>query len=97
MERIGKAERAAADAAPHDIILEGRGRLSATGVQRVLFCEPERAALETSAGVLHIAGAGLSVTALDLEKGKASLAGRFDAMEYTRSGPSGGLLRRLLR
>ena len=37
---------------PHDLILESRSRLTVTGVQRVLHCSAESAALETGKGIL---------------------------------------------
>ena len=38
---------------PHDLILESRSRLTVTGVQRVLHCSAESAALETGKGILQ--------------------------------------------
>ena len=64
-------------ARPHDLILESRTTLTVTGVQKVLHCSPESAALETGKGTLHLAGAQLSVVSLDLEAGEAKLTGRF--------------------
>lgn len=84
-------------ALPHDVIIEGRNRVSVTGVRRVLHCSGESAALETSNGTLNIAGAELSMAALDLDMGEAKLTGRVDALEYTENASAGGLLRRLLR
>lgn len=84
-------------AVPHDLILESRTRLTVTGVQKVLHCNAESAAIETGKGTLHLAGAQLNMTELDLETGEARFTGRIDALEYTASAPSGGFLRRLLR
>lgn len=84
-------------APPHDIILEGREKLSVTGVKRVLYCNAESAAIETSMGVLNLSGAQLSVTALDLDAGQAKLSGRFDTLAYTEARTAGGFMRRLLR
>ncbi len=84
-------------AAPHDLILEGRARLTVTGVRRVVRCDPDGAAIETADGVLNLSGAELSVTALDLARGEAKLSGRVDALAYTEARSPGGLLRRLLR
>ena len=53
--------------------------------------------METSKGVLHLTGAELNVTSLDLESGEVRLTGRIDALEYTAERTPGGLLRRLLR
>jgi sporulation protein YabP len=85
------------NAAPHTLILEGRSSLSVTGVRRVLHCDETSAAIETGDGTLHLVGAQLSVTALDLDVGEASLSGRVDALEYTENRTPGGLLHRLLR
>lgn len=84
-------------AKPHDLILESRSKLTITGVKRVLRCDADSAAIETSRGVLHLAGAELSVTSLDLESGEVRLIGRIDALEYTAERTPGGFLRRLLR
>lgn len=84
-------------AMPHDVILEGRAKLSVSGVRRVLHCDADSAAIETSKGTLNISGAELSVTALDLDAGEAKLAGCIDALEYTEERTAGGFMRRLLR
>lgn len=86
-----------AEKLPHDLILEGRSRLTVTGVQKMLHCSADSAAMETGKGTLHLTGAQLSVVALDLEAGEVKLTGRIDALEYTQSATPGGFLRRLLR
>lgn len=83
--------------APHDLILESRARLTVTGVQKVLHCNADSAAMETGKGTLHLTGAQLNMAALDLETGEAKFTGRIDTLEYTASVPAGGFLRRLLR
>ena len=67
------------------------------GDRRVLRCDADSAAMETGKGVLHLTGAELNVTSLDLESGEVRLTGRIDALEYTAERTPGGLLRRLLR
>ena len=42
-----KAEAQNNNALPHDLILEGRGKLTVTGVRRMLRCDPDSAAMET--------------------------------------------------
>ena len=37
--------------APHDLILESRARLTVTGVQKVLHCNADSAAMETGKGL----------------------------------------------
>jgi hypothetical protein len=46
--------------APHDLILESRARLTVTGVQKVLHCNADSAAMETGKGTLHLTGAQLN-------------------------------------
>ena len=82
---------------PHDLILEGRNRLTVTGIKKVLRCDAESAALLTSKGRLELTGAELSVTSLDLDKGEVKLTGRVDTLEYTAEHTAGGFLRRLVR
>ena len=66
-----KNTRSPQPAPPHDLILESRARLTVTGVQKVLHCNADSAAIETGRGILHLAGAQLSMAALDLEAGEA--------------------------
>ena len=89
--------RVLSDEEPHDLILESRSRLTVTGVQRVLHCSAESAALETGKGILHLSGAQISMQTLDLEAGEAKLTGRFDGLEYTAARAAGGFWHRLLR
>ena len=87
----------AQQALPHDLILEGRSRLTVTGVKKVLRCDAQSAALLTSEGALELTGTQLSVTSLDLEKGEVKLTGRVDGLAYVREPGPGGFLRRLVR
>ena len=84
-------------AAVHDLILESRTRLTVTGVRKVLHCNAESAALETGRGTLHLTGAQLNMTELDLETGQAKFTGRIDGLEYSASAPAQGFWRKLLR
>ena len=82
---------------PIKVKVESRARLTVTGVQKVLHCNADSAAMETGKGTLHLTGAQLNMAALDLETGEAKFTGRIDTLEYTASVPAGGFLRRLLR
>ena len=90
-----KAEAQNNNALPHDLILEGRGKLTVPGVRRMLRCAPDSAAMETTKGTLTLAGAQRSVTSLDLDKGEVKLTGRVDVLEYTAQRTAGGVLHRL--
>lgn len=94
---MSRAAEQQAAAPPHDVILENRGKLTVTGVRRVVRCDADSAVIETSRGTLHLAGGQLSVTSLDLDAGEAKLTGRVDALEYSAERTPGGWLSRLLR
>ena len=84
-----KAEAQNNNALPHDLILEGRGKLTVTGVRRMLRCDPDSAAMETTKGTLTLAGAQLSVISLDLDKVYGSAdGGRVSAPPVPLMGPA---------
>lgn len=85
-----KAEAQNNNALPHDLILEGRGKLTVTGVRRMLRCDPDSAAMETTKGTLTLAGAQLSVTSLDLDKGEVKLTGGWMCWSIRLSGRRAG-------
>lgn len=80
----------------HGLTLEGRGRLTVTGVEDVDCFSEDAAVLATAMGALTVVGAGLKVARLDLKEGCVEMTGRFDSLEYG-AGKKGGLLARLLR
>ncbi len=83
---------------PHNLIVEERGRLTATGVTRMLSCDECAACMETALGRLTVTGTELSVSELSLETGEIRLAGRVDRIEYAETRESaGGFFRRLVR
>ena len=85
-------------APPHDLILEGRSKTDGDRCEAgaAVRCRQRRDG-KRAKGVLHLTGAELNVTSLDLESGEVRLTGRIDALEYTAERTPGGLLRRLLR
>lgn len=85
-----KTEAQNNNALPHDLILEGRGKLTVTGVRRMLRCDPDSAAMETTKGTLTLAGAQLSVTSLDLDKGEVSSPGGWMCWSIRLSGRRAG-------
>ena len=84
-------------AAPHRLSLEGRGKLSVTGVQDIESFDEQSVVLVTTQGLLIVSGSGLHLQSLSLEGGGVSIDGTVDSLVYEQSRPAGGLLRRLLR
>ena len=86
----------AANYAAHRLELEGRERLTISGVEDVERFDDTGIDMTTSAGVLTVTGEGLHIGQLSLEGGELHVDGRVDSISYEEDdGGRGGLLRRL--
>lgn len=65
-----------------NIILEGRERLSISGVTDVISFDEQEILTETLDGALMICGADLHVERLSLDNGELVITGHIDSMEY---------------
>lgn len=81
--------------AHHQITLEGRERLTVSGVEDVERFDENMIVMSTSAGTLVISGEGLHIGKLTLDGGELHVDGRVDAMSYEETVRSGGLFGRL--
>ena len=66
----------------HRLTLEGRGKLTATGIRRVDFFSDELITAQTSDGRMHIKGEGLYIENLNAETGELLVKGRVIALSY---------------
>ena len=81
---------------PHTVILEGREKLSVSGVVDVQSFDEEQVLLETVRGMLVVRGQGLHVERLQREAGELIVEGEIGLIEYDDSvQPRGSLLGRL--
>ena len=86
----------AANYAAHRLELEGRERLTISGVEDVERFDETGIGMTTAAGVLTVTGEGLHIGQLSLEGGELHVDGRVDSFSYEEDGGErGGLLRRL--
>lgn len=67
---------------PGNLILEGRARLSVSGVMDVESFDETLVLMETSDGMLSVRGSGLHMEKLNLENGELALVGEISALEY---------------
>ena len=83
----------------HNVIMEGRERLTVTGVEDVDSFDEDAVAVATVRGRLVIRGEGLRLEKLSLDTGEIIACGRVDSMEYAGEDAleSGGLFSRLFR
>ena len=79
----------------HQLTLEGRERLTVSGVEDVERFDENMIVMSTSAGTLVISGEGLHIGKLTLDGGELHVDGRVDAMSYEETIRGGGLFGRL--
>ena len=82
---------------PHHLILEGRKRLSISGVLDVASFDEKSVICKTNRGGLIVRGSELSVDKLSLEGGELSVEGTVDSIVYESVTQSGGFFARLFR
>ena len=86
--------------ASHNVIIEGRKKLSVSGVDDVESFDENEIVMGTAQGVLILSGKDLRIEKLSLDSGEVTVEGVVDSLEYedgTDSGDGGGFLSRLFR
>lgn len=85
-----------AAALSHRLELEGRERLTVSGVEDVERFDETGIVMSTAAGTLIVTGENLHIGQLSLEGGELHVDGKIDSMTYEEPAAGrGGLLRRL--
>lgn len=80
----------------HRLELQGRERLTVSGVEDVERFDETGIVMSTCVGTLVITGEGLHIGQLSLEGGELRVEGRVDSLSYEDGGERGGFWRRLL-
>ena len=83
--------------APHRLALDGRDKLTVSGVEDVERFDENEIVMNTTDGVLIVNGENLHIGKLSLDGGELHVDGRVDALSYEdgATGRGGGLLSRL--
>ena len=79
----------------HRLTLEGRERLSVTGVEHVERFDETGIVLVTAAGILVISGEELHIGKLSLDGGELWVEGKIDSLCYEEQESHRGFLQRL--
>jgi len=82
MASYDKSENVKRVELPHNIILEGRERLSISGVEDVDSFDEESVVVFTSRGTLSIRGSGLRIEKLSVDLGELVVAGSVNSLQY---------------
>ena len=86
------------DTQRHLITLEGRRRMTVSGVSDVESFDEAEIIMQTSQGTLVDRGAELHIGRLSLDTGDVTLEGTVDRLEYENDAPGqGGLFSRLFK
>ena len=80
--------------AEHGLTLEGRKRLTMTGVTEVVSFDDGLVVLHTNLGILSVQGTGLRLKTLSTDGGQMAVDGEISALSYEEP-REGGWLRRL--
>jgi sporulation protein YabP len=80
----------------HRLALDGRTRLTLTGVNDVERFDESEIIMSTTAGALMIRGEDLHIEKLSLDGGEIHITGKVNALSYEETRPSGGFFSRLL-
>ena len=80
---------------PQNLILEGRGTLSVTGVSEVIGFDDSFVVMNTSLGMLTVQGEAMHVESLSLEKGELLVRGKISDLHYEEKAKHSRLWTRL--
>lgn len=82
----------------HRVLLEGRARLTVSGVEEVESFDESAIIMLTEKGTLVVRGSELHIEQLSLDGGELRVEGQVEALTYEDDGGSrGGLFARLFR
>ena len=82
----------------HQLTLEGRERLTVSGVEDVESFDESAIVMNTCEGTLVVRGEGLHIEKLSLDGGDLKVEGSVDSLTYEDAGGErGGFLARLFR
>ena len=82
----------------HNLIMEGRKKLSVSGVDDVESFNESEIVLHTNMGVLIVEGDKLHINKLTIDNGEVLIDGELNCVRYTyESENAGGFLKRLFK
>lgn len=91
-------QEAASSQGHHNLILEDRRAMTATGITRIVSYDEYSATLETQQDSLVVGGRELQVSELSIQTGEVKIAGKIESIQYAdlKESPA-GFFKRLVR
>ena len=71
------------ETANHNISLQARKQLTASGVKSITSYDEYVVVLETELGTLQIGGEGISVSELSVQTGEVQISGKIEYLQYS--------------
>lgn len=84
----------------HNIIMEGRKKITVSGVENIESFNEEEIILHTVMGVLILRGSGMHINKLSIDSGETAVTGEISSMDYPENygkGKGAGFFGRLLK
>ena len=95
---MGNEEKFVTSDISHNVRMEGRRRLTVSGVNDVESFDDNSVVANTAAGLLIIKGSSLHIDKLSLDTGELNMSGQIDCLEYEDdAAPSEGFFARLFK
>lgn len=85
------------EALMHNIVIENRQRLNATGIQNVDSYEDDCIVAQSECGEIIIKGHDLKITRLSVETGDMTVEGSIDSASYNAPKVSGSFFSRVFK
>ena len=83
---------------PHNLIVENRSSLTATGITRIVSYDENGATLEIQQGGLVVGGSGIRVSELSIQTGEVRIQGHIEYIQYSEQRqPVTGFFKRLVK
>ena len=83
---------------PHNLVIENRSNLTATGILAIIAYDSFTATLETPLGTLAVGGQNLKVSELSVHTGEVKISGNIEFVQYTAPrSEKGSFFKRLVR
>lgn len=81
----------------HNIIMEGRRKLSVSGVEDVESFNEDEIILHTNMGILIVEGSSLHISKLSIDNGEVMIDGDIESLKYAEEKLKGGFLGKLFK
>ncbi len=81
----------------HTLLLEGRSKMTLSGIKEVKGFSDTEVLLRTSCGALSVHGKGLNISRLNTDTGELFISGEVSVMKYSKDKSKGSIFEGLFK